>query len=324
MKLLILSNNPSRASFRQRIGIYLDTLQSNGINCEVAKLPATEWARLKLFRSAADFDAAYLHKKRLNLLDAFCLKKYTKKIIYDFDDAVMYDEVEPEQISRKRLNSFERTIGLASLVIAGNSYLAKQALLFNSNVVVLPTGLDVKAYDGQKTHPDDRVRLVWIGSKSTLEYLETIRPVLEQTGKQFKNVSLRIISDKFIDLENMDVEKRNWSIQTQYADLTGSDIGLAPLPDNHFTQGKCGFKILQYQAAGLPVITSPVGVNAQFVENGKSGFHAQSNQQWIDAITRLVENSSIRIQMGQAGKVFVQKFDYTIIGRQLVKLLKEA
>lgn len=121
----------------------------------------------------------------------------------------------------------------------------------------------------------------------------------------------------------MEVEKRNWSADSQYADLAQSDVGLAPLPDNRFTRGKCGFKILQYQAAGLPVIASPVGVNCELVENGKSGFLASTIEQWIESIQKLVENRSLREQMGQAGKNFARKFDTTIIGPQLAEMLKE-
>jgi glycosyltransferase involved in cell wall biosynthesis len=324
MKLLVISHNPARASFRQRVAVYLDTLRKNNVTCEVAKLPSGSLARRKLFKRIADFDGVFLHKKRLNLVDAFWLRRYGRKVIYDFDDAVMYDDKHPEKLSRKRQKSFQRTVELADVVTAGNAYLAEHARRFNPNVVVLPTGLDTSAYELQ-TLPkkDDRIRLVWIGSKSTLPYLAEIRPVLEELGSRFENVVLRIICDDFFELRNMEVEKHQWSLEKQAVDLVTSDIGLAPLPDNRFTRGKCGFKVLQYAAAGLPVVASPVGVNSDYVKDGIAGLFAKDTRGWTDGIAQLTENSQLRKKMGHAGRNMVQDFDIAVLGKRLVNLIEK-
>ncbi len=321
--LLILTNNLSRASFRQRIGIHLDILEVNGLNCTVAQFPSSSFARRKLFKQSSNFDAVLLHKKRLNPLDAFWLRRYAKKVIYDFDDAVMYDDKTPDNPSRKRLRSFRRTVKLADKVIAGNPYLASYAKQYNTNVTVIPTGLGKSNYDLQKNQSDGRIRLVWIGSKSTLGYLAEISEALEQIGSKFNNVALRIICDEFFDLENMLLEKREWSLQTQAADLADCDIGLAPLPDNKFTRGKCGFKILQYQAAGLPVVASPVGVNARYVQDGINGFLAKDNAEWVERIGQLLRCSQTRKQMADAARLECEQFDVLFLGQQLAKLVKE-
>jgi glycosyltransferase involved in cell wall biosynthesis len=322
MKLLIITNNPNRASFRQRIGIYLDTLRDNGIRCEVARYPSGSLARWKLLRHCRDFDAVFLHKKRLNPLDAFWLHRNGRKVIYDFDDAVMYNDKNPDRPSRKRQKSFQRTVRPAHLVIAGNSYLAEHAQKFKGNVKILPTGLDVKSYCCGADKPNDkRTRLVWIGSQSTLKYLAQIKPVLEEIGSRSDNVVLRLICDNFLDLQNMEVEKCRWSLKSQAVDLVTSDIGLAPLPDNRFTCGKCGFKILQYAAAGLPVVASPVGTNSEYVRDGVTGFHASGPDEWIDGITKLVEKSELRRRMGQAGREQVGQFDVSVIGKKLCDLI---
>ncbi len=146
MKLLVITNNPDRASFRQRIAVYIDTLRASGIDCRVEQLPQWMIPRRRLFMQAKDFDAVFLHKKMLNPFDAYYLKKYAKKIIYDFDDAVMFDDKQPQKPHHKRQTSFRRTSTLANLVIAGNVYLAEHAGRFNPNVEILPTGLDTKAY----------------------------------------------------------------------------------------------------------------------------------------------------------------------------------
>ena len=322
MKLLVIISNPKRASFRQRVAVHLDTLHENGVYCKVAKLPSGPLARRKLFQQAEGYDCVILHKKALNYLNAVWLKRYSKKIVYDFDDAIMYDAGNPDKPSLKRQKAFQRTVSLADMVIAGNDYLAEHAMKFNKNVEVLPTGLDTKPYVIQ-TMPknEDKTRLVWIGSRSTLRYLAEIKPVLEEIGSRFSNVVLRIICDHFFDLKNMRVEKCEWSIKTQIPDLISSNIGLAPLPDNRFTRGKCGFKILQYAAAGLPIVTSPVGVNSEYVRDGITGFQASSVPQWIDKITELIKNTELRKQMGESGRVNVEKYDIDIIGKKLYSLL---
>ncbi len=322
MKLLVITNNPDRASFRQRIGMYLPMLADTGISSEIAELPKGFFKRRNFYKNAGGFDAVFLHKKRLNPFDALLLRRYARKVIYDFDDAVMYSGKHPERPSRKRLRDFRRTVGLADLVVAGNEYLAEHARKFNPNVEILPTGLDLDVYNVQPArNNDDKIRLVWIGSQATLPYLEEIRPALEKIGSSISNIVLRIICDEFSDLRNMEVDKCLWTPQTEIDDLVSSDIGLAPLPDNRFTRGKCGFKILQYAAAGLPSVASPVGINAEIIRDGLNGSHAETLGDWIEKISALVMNESLRIQMGQEARKMVRPFDLASIGPRLVLLV---
>ena len=324
MNLLIISNNPERASFRQRIQMHLGTLRRDGIDCEVVHYPRGSLARHKVLKRSVEFDAVYLHKKTLNFLDALWLRRYARNVIYDFDDAVMYHDKHPERkpSRHKHTKPFERTVKLAQLVIAGNSYLAEHARKFNANVEVLPTSLDIKTYDCQADRENDgKIRLVWIGSKSTLKYLAEIKPALEEIGARFSNVVLRIICDDFFDLENMQVEKRQWSLDSQATDLATSDIALAPLPDNRFARGKCGFKVLQYAATGLPAVASPVGVNSEYVLDGVTGYHASQINEWVDRISELIGNTETRKKMADAAKRHVGRFDSIVIGKKLSGLI---
>jgi glycosyltransferase involved in cell wall biosynthesis len=323
VNILVLTSNPGHASFRQRIEAYLDILRDNGIKCDIARFPSGCLSRWKLFRKSTEYDAVFLQKKCLNPLDSFWLRRYADRVIYDFDDAVIYSDKNPDKTSRKRQTSFRRTVKLSDMVIAGNSYLADLARVSNQNVKVLATGLDVSSYRQDIARPSDgKVRLVWIGSKSTLGYLAEIKPVLEEIGARCNNVVLRIICDSFFDLHNMNVEKHRWAVETQVQDLMAGDIGLAPLPDNRFTNGKCGFKILQYAAAGLPVIASPVGVNVEYVRQGENGFLAANHSQWFEKILLLQQHPLLRKKMGLAGKSCVERFDLKILGKELVSLIK--
>ena len=320
-KLLIISNNLERASFRQRIGIHLDKLNEAGIACDVCELTSNESSRIKLFKKAADYDAVFFQKKCLNFFDTLILRHYSKKIIYDFDDAIMYSASKPQHKSFSHFMPFRHTVKMADCILAGNAYLAEHAGRFNKNVYVLPTALNIKEYDLEKSTTDNKIRLVWIGSKATLKYLAELKDVFEQIGKRYKNVVLRIIADDFFELENMEVEKCHWSLENHGLDLVNSDIGIAPLVDNRFTRGKCGFKILQYQAASLPVIASPVGVNRYFITDSITGFCPGNHNQWLENIARLVEDTALRKKMGLAGKQFVKDYDIEIIGDRLCSLI---
>ena len=320
-RILILSRHIESTSFRQRITLYFDSLKQADVEYHVESLPSETYKTLKLFGSASAFDVVFLHKKRLSLLERFFLRKNAKKIIYDFDDAVMFDPANPQKPHGKKFKKFAATVKMADKIIAGNSYLADFAKKINNNTVVLPTGLDISEYEVEKNRLDGKIRLVWIGTGSNLIYLKQISETLEQIGSGYKEVVLRIICNEFFDLANMPVEKIQWSLENQVRNLVNSDIGLAPLPDDNFTKGKCGFKILQYAAASLPVVASPVGVNAELVRDGINGFIAENSQQWSDGIRRLIESPELRRKMGQAAKKTSKDYDVSILGRKFIDII---
>jgi hypothetical protein len=165
MRLLILSHNPDRASFRQRIGVYLPHLEAAGTACMVEKFPKSYFARWRLFAMAGEFDAVLLHKKTLNFWDAKILRKHARKIIFDFDDAVMVHPERPDRRHSSHKRLFQRTVKLADCVIAGNSHLADHARPFCQDVHILPTGLDTKKYDISKSASDGKS--AWSGLEAT-------------------------------------------------------------------------------------------------------------------------------------------------------------
>jgi glycosyltransferase involved in cell wall biosynthesis len=324
MKLLVLSNNVQRASFRQRIGSYMPRLKCAGIDCHVQQLPKQVMPRHRIFRQANDYDAVLLHKKTLTRFDAWILRTQAHVLIYDFDDAIMYSATHPDKQWSSHFGRFRRTARLMDVVIAGNHYLAEHAQRFNENVQVLASGMDTHAFSGVDARPDDgRIRLVWVGSRSTLRYLEELRPVLEQLSQRHRNLVLRVICDVFPDFDGIEVERCIWSMETQAADLCACDIGLAPLPDNRFTRGKCGFKILQYAAAGLPTVGSPVGVNRDFIAAPQHGLTVVTPDEWADALTRLINDPALCQDMGRRARQFSRQFDSVVIGDAFVSIIQK-
>ena len=137
MNLLALTNNPERSSFRQRFGVYLNTFQEKGIDCEVVKLPSGYPARYKVFARAKNFHGVLLHKKMLNAIDAFWLRRFSRKIIFNFDDAIMYSDKHPNRMSLSHYLPWRRTVKMSDMVLVGGSHLASLTKKYNQNVNVL-------------------------------------------------------------------------------------------------------------------------------------------------------------------------------------------
>jgi glycosyltransferase involved in cell wall biosynthesis len=325
MKLLILTNDPDRSSFRQRIEVYLEAMAEKGIQTAVEAVPRGLAGRWKVYAKAREFDGVLLHKKRLPMLDARWLRKCARTLIFVYDDAVWLNHKHPNRRSRSRFVPWRRSVRVADMVIVGGSYLARFGRVFNAQVRVVPIGLRVQDYRSALPKPADRkVRLVWIGSKSTLAYLREIRAALEELGTQYPDLVLRQIGDVFFDLDSMPVEKLTWQAARRGEYLSACDIGLAPLPDNPFTQGKCSFKVLEYAAAGLPVVASPVGTNSDYVLHGRTGFLASRHEDWIRYVGDLIRDESLRRQMGAAAQTHAAQYDVSVVGDELCSVIKEA
>ena len=150
--------------------------------------------------------------------------------------------------------------------------------------------------------PGNATVLVWIGSRSTRKYLVEVLPALEAACSSCDELRLKNISDFELHSEVLPIDNVPWSQATETAELASATIGIAPMREDPWTRGKCGLKVLQYMASGLPVITSPYGVNRELVEEGETGFHAASKQQWLDAIQTLAGDLALQNAMGAAAR----------------------
>jgi glycosyltransferase involved in cell wall biosynthesis len=228
------------------------------------------------------------------------------------------------QHSRQR-RRFDATVRRADLVIAGNSYLRQEALRSNGRVELLPTPLDLERYRQRPPSTGSGVVLGWIGSRGTLRYLQHLAPVLEEVGRLFPGVRLKIVADVFLDLEAMPVEKKPWSADDEIADLHSFDIGLMPLADDAWTRGKCGFKLLQCMAVGLPVVCTPIGINAEIVTDGSEGFWATDHATWVRRLGELIADAELRLSMGQRARQKVaSSYSLAVTAPLLLRYLQEA
>lgn len=233
-------------------------------------------------------------------------KLWRKKMVFDFDDAIWIPNTSNENKLAGWLKSFWKVKYLCKwshTVIGGNEYLCNYARQYNSNVVLIPTCVDMeRMHNGVKMHREESmVTIGWTGSHSTLPYLDEIMDALVYAENEL-NTRFLLIANKKPDLPLTNWEFIRWNEHTEIADLLKMDIGVMPLKDDNWSEGKCGFKLIQYLSLGIPAIASPVGVNKVIIEHGINGYLCRIDNEWKDAITKLVADSRLRKTTGAAGR----------------------
>jgi glycosyltransferase involved in cell wall biosynthesis len=203
--------------------------------------------------------------------------------------------------SPTRMKRFARLVEVCDQVWAGNDYLADSAKHYNRAVMTLETSINPAEYAQACAKPPNTIDLVWIGSRSTKKYLLQLIPALESLNSKVANLRMKIIADFTVSTSKLQIVPVAWSPNTEALELASSHIGIAPMPDDAWTRGKCGLKVLQYMAAGLPVVASPCGVQAQIVQHGVSGLLARSLDEWHGALVSLAADFALREKMGEAG-----------------------
>lgn len=305
MRLLALVETTDHVCYRYRIQAFEPALRRHGWTVDTVALDRGSWRRWKQLRAAADYDAVILQRRLLSLWQVAVLRRSARRLIYDIDDAVFLRDsyAAKGSYSRQRLARFWTTIYGADAVVVGNSFLQQQTASYveAEKVVLVPTCVEPGGYPlaGHTASPaSDAVRLVWIGQQSTLPSLKLAGDSLAAATRAVPNLSLAVVCDAFPDLQGVRVESRRWSSETEATELARADIGLSWLPDDPWSRGKCGLKVLQYMAAGLPVVANPVGMNLSMVEHGRTGFIAETPEQWAEAISRLAGDPELRTAMG--------------------------
>jgi glycosyltransferase involved in cell wall biosynthesis len=172
--------------------------------------------------------------------------------------------------------------------------------------------VDVSKFGEARPEKRGGVILGWIGQAATLPYLEDILPALDELETSIPGLSLRVISDAFPAPKTIRLDPRPWSEGEEAGLLAGIDVGLMPLRDDPWARGKCGYKILQYFAARKPVIASPVGVNADLVRPGSTGFLASNPSEWMESVTVLAKDSAMRDAFGGKGFETLEEGGFTL------------
>jgi glycosyltransferase involved in cell wall biosynthesis len=304
MKVLFLIQGFTIAASRYRVLQYIPYLESKGVESTVSLYPRTLKENFQFFNDLSQYDIVFLQRKRFNQPRLGLLRRRAKKVVYDLDDAVMYrNSKAKDPVSSTRRRRFVQMIKNSDFIIAGNEFLKREVFPFTPNVEVIPTAIDQERYHLKTYSPQkERITLGWIGDHGSIHYLEKMRTLFERIGRKYPHVELKIVCDAFFDCDQMKVIKKTWSLEEEVADLQGFDIGLMPLVDDPWSWGKCGLKIIQYQGVGVPVVCTPVGINRDLVEDNVNGFYAMTPEEWEEKLSLLIENPTLREQMGREGR----------------------
>lgn len=339
MKIIILAPYPlaKAPSQRFRFEHYLDHFKRNNIDFDfeaflsekawaniyqkrkgLEKLYATIigfWTRLLLLMKLGRYDTVLIHRELSPLgppiFEWIIAKLLKKKIIYDFDDAIWLPDPNGENWLWKTLKWRSKVASICKWswkVSAGNDYLADFARQYCDRVVVFPTVVNTATHRPQaKSIAEERRPVIgWTGSHSTLFYLNEIYPVLQTLEKEIA-FDFLVIANKNPKLPLKHFRFIEWNKTTEIEDLSKIDIGIMPLESNEWAKGKCGFKLIQYLALGIPAVASPVGVNSQIVINNKTGFLASSQQEWKEKIALLLQDTALRNSLGKAGRDLIEE-----------------
>ena len=238
----------------------------------------------------------------------------SRPLIFDVDDTVFGKNLMEYRLSWLRvLQDSDQTVKLArraSAVIAGNTYLKKLALGYNKNVFVVSTPVDT-ARIFPKRNPAGQSKTVigWLGVPGGLMYFPLIAEALQKLSARYP-LTLRLVSrfngERF-SIPGVNIEYVDWDYSREVPDLQSFDIGIAPLAEDDWTQGKCALKLLQYMAAGLPAVASRSGMNSEVIEDGVDGFLAQGTEEWTEKLSRLVEDVSLRKKIGEGARQKVER-----------------
>jgi glycosyltransferase involved in cell wall biosynthesis len=325
-----LVDHPEHVCCRYRLMAFRPFLEQAGHTLELLTIPCHWWSRLGLFRHLRGANVI-VQRRLLAGWQRTLLRRAARRLLFDFDDAVfLRDSYAVRGLhDRRRLRRFVGMVRCADAVIAGNSFLAEQAARWTKehSIQVIPTCVDPQRYplaaEQDCVHaPREGTELVWVGSSSTLRGLQTIAPLLEEIGRSVPGVRLKLLCDRFLTLRHLPVVPVPWSEANEAAELACADIGISWLPDDAWSRGKCGLKVLQYLAAGLPVIANPVGVQIEMVRHGETGFLARTPAQWIEAVQRLADDAELRRRMGRAGRHLVEeRYSITVGAARWIHLL---
>jgi glycosyltransferase involved in cell wall biosynthesis len=336
------------SSSRVRFYQYFPYLQSQGLNITSASFFNDEYVRriyagrrigaamifiayikrlLVLFRSM-QYDLLWIEKELFPYLPAWSeqlLAFFKIPYVVDYDDAVFhrYDMHKSAIVRRFLGHKIDNVMRRAALVIAGNEYLAERARQAGAKrVEYLPSVVDVNSYAEPKGPAGTSFRIGWIGSPVTAPYLSHLREALTRLSHE-TDIHVTVIgAENETPFPEVPTTRLAWNETIERSLGEMFDVGIMPLVDGPFERGKCGYKLVQYMAGGIPVIASPVGINQNIVEPGVNGYLAASTEEWLTAFQNLIRHEDLRSRLGKAGRKKAEEmYNLHITGPKLLQLL---
>ena len=319
MKYAVVAKSSDNPATRYRVAPIVDRLRARGDHVRVFYEPNL-LSQVYLVLLALRCDLIFVQRKLLSTAVVWLLAKLNTPIVFDHDDAIFLKST--GLLSRTRQARYRAITRSSHLVLAGNSYLQRAAESEGVPSTVVPTSVELERYG--TFEKEECLTMVWIGSRSTSRYLEEHREVLSAIARRFPAIRLRVIGDFHFDVSGMQVECFDWNESLEIQLLGSSHIGIAPMSDDIWTRGKCALKVIQYMAAGLPVVSSNVGANRDVVSHGNTGFLVDTLDAWCEAIDQLVGSDKLRASMGAAGRSRVElQYNQVEVSARTIALLDE-
>jgi glycosyltransferase involved in cell wall biosynthesis len=336
------------ASSRQRYLQYTGHLRSNGVNLEVLPLLDNNYLQATFSgRAVSKLNLAMSYIRRFQgilrerevdgiwlqyeffpyapgFLETLALS-HGIPLVLDYDDAIFhqYDQHKNPIVRAMLAGKLKPLLRRAELAICGNAYLQEYAAQYCRCSEIVPTVVDTDVYGPVMEHKTDpRVIIGWIGSPSTWSFVRPLVPLLSELSERL-DLKVRVVGAGPQKETPPRFEFLPWTEAKEIRLIQGMDIGIMPLPDEPWARGKCGYKLIQYMACGLPVIAAPVGVNRDIVDHGSNGFLASGPEEWAKAVTVLAENAELRLTMGAAGRKKVERaYSLAAQGPRLAEMLR--
>jgi glycosyltransferase involved in cell wall biosynthesis len=261
-------------------------------------------------------DLLFIHREVAHvgppIFEWIIAKLLRRKYIYDFDDAIWlpnYSETNSRFHWVKAYWKVNYCMKWAHSVSAGNEYLASYARKYNSNVRIIPTTIDTDYHHNIAVDHHVLPPVIgWTGSHTTMRYLDELIPVVKRL-EQRHSFEFVVISNEDPGYELDSLRFVKWQKETEIEDLSRIQIGVMPLQHDIWSEGKCGFKGLQYMSLGMATVMSPVGVNTSIIEHGKNGYLASTTAEWEEKLELLLTDVKLREELGKQGRqTILEKF----------------
>ena len=352
MKILfIVPYSTEGASNRFRVEQYLPYLDKEGIEYDVRPFVSSRFYKMLYSRKRRVKKMIYFIQAFLGrMLDIMRLRRYDlvfihregcpfgppifewliyrskKPIIYDFDDAIFLQNYNLANRFYRFLKFPSKTkeiIKMASIVIVPNIFLKEYAYKFNKQVYIIPTPLDTDRFKMAEKYSNKLV-IGWVGSFTTAFYLKVVFNAMQQLSKKYDFVLKVFGAGKIISIPGVSIENHDWHLKEEVKYFQAIDIGIYPLIDTLWARGKAGFKAIQYMAVGVPVVASSVGMVKDFIKDGVNGYLVRTEEEWIEKISKLMEDSNLRKNIGLAGrKIVEEEFSLKVNLPKYLKVLRK-
>lgn len=327
MKITFLTmGNKDAPSTRIRAIQYVPHLRQRGFNVRVYS-PTPRWPLaqkvrffVRFFRDAITSDVVFLQKRILPPGILPVLQSAGCRVIYDFDDAIYALDLSYRPFSLGQ--RLRQQIARCDHVIVGNQYLHDYAYRLNRGVTILTSPVAVPSAPPMSAGEERPLSIGWIGTSSNLRNLDLLKEVFTLLQREFPNIQIRVICDREWRQESLGVTNVRWSLDTQDEEIRKFAIGVMPLADTAYTRGKCSYKALQYMAWAIPVVISPVGMNAELVKDGYNGFLANTDCEWKEKLSALIRSPQLRRTVGLQGYHTVRRdYDLKVCAQLLEAIL---